>query len=33
MTKIFLNESTIKNGWERNPADASGDADFKDPGS
>jgi hypothetical protein len=30
MPKIFLNQSTIKDGWERNP-DASGDADFKDP--
>ena len=30
MLKIFLNQSTIKDGWERNP-DASGDADFKDP--
>ena len=30
MPKIFLNEATIKDGWERNP-DASGDADFKDP--
>jgi hypothetical protein len=28
MPKIFLNQSTIKDGWERNP-DASGDADFK----
>ena len=30
MLKIFLNQSTIKDGWDRNP-DASGDADFKDP--
>ncbi len=28
MPKIFLNEATIKDGWERNP-DVSGDADFK----
>jgi hypothetical protein len=30
MPKIFLNQLTIKDGWERNH-DASGDADFKDP--